>query len=84
MLVSCCEQPQDLAQLASMLAEKDVDTLHADRAGGVDNDEAHLRDTAHAAHGLARFGQQVVLAGHSKPRIEQHWDADARDPLERL
>jgi hypothetical protein len=65
-----------------MLAELDVDALHADGAARVDDDEAHLAHATHHAHRLIWFGQHVVLSRPCQLAIEQDWQSYVRDLLE--
>ena len=67
-----------------MLAEPDVDALHADRATRVDDDEPHLADAAHHAHRLIWLGQHVVLARPRQLAIEQNRQDYMRDCLRRI
>ena len=65
-----------------MIAEVDIDALHADRPLGIGDHEAHLRDALHHAHRLTGLGQQVELPGDVEIPIEQHRDVDSRDLLQ--
>jgi len=50
--------------LSGILAKVNIHSLRPDDSLRVNNDEAHLGNTAHTAHRLAGFGQEIVLAGH--------------------
>ena len=76
------EAAQDLQDLRRVLAELDVDALHADCAARVDDDEAHLANAAHHAHRLIWLGQHVVLPRPCELPIEQNWQSYMRDLLE--
>src|SRR5438445_13495121 len=57
-----CQDAEDFQDLPGVLPKMDVDTLHSNRATGVDDDEPHLRHSHHASHCLARLREHVVLA----------------------
>jgi len=61
----------DLQDLRCVLAKLNVHALHAYRAAGVDDDEAHLSDTGHHAHRLIALRQHVVLACPGELSVEQ-------------
>ena len=73
---------QNVDYLTRVLAEVDVDALHADGARAVYNHKAHLPHAAHHAHGLIRLGQHVILARPSELPVEQHRQADMRNLLQ--
>lgn len=50
--------------MSGITTKVDIHPLCPDDSLRVNNDEAHLGNTGHAAHGLAGFGQEIILAGY--------------------